>query len=724
MGIWMTRTWPALVGFGVAIVVLLALVSASRPLEDQAFERHYQLLNALSASAASYEALLTELQAGRRGIARLGEVLPVLRERLGHAQRALALTSPAAADAGPADDHYTASLAAVLSGTERTATQVQTLQDALASLSELGPVTVRQLRAALGDTEASLLYALWLDVYEYGRGAQADPDSLRARIAATATADAALVPQHAATIASMQDVVDAARDIESARLAIEGADLVSAASDFAAQVRTAHAARLRARDRARLWLGGYGVLLICALSLLAYRLHRKQHALNDAHGALRLIDEQREERDRAPVQATDDATGSSPPPQVESGPTDKWAALGRLAAGIRHEIDTPLLYLQSNATLTREALLRIDNFIDLCHRVLSPQQLPDESIASTRARFLAHLQVLRQALIDNDVREEVREVIALTDDSIDGLGELTRLAESLKDFSRIDRGPVERFDLNDCVARVVRRSRNRLGDHVTVTSEFGAVPPLYCAAAQIEQVLLNLITNAAQAIDGQGEIALQTGTEGDFALLRVRDTGCGIRPELIDRIRDPFFTTRDVGKGAGLGLSIAEAIVRQHDGRLEVQSTPGEGTTVTVCLPLGRAAPGAGERRPGDEPATDFEGVAPAPTAQQGTAERDASAPPSGGIGASAGAPQATWDTNGNAAYSAALEQQPVAHAPSSFRAEAGTDDHQPSFSPVAEVEAVPGEASKTEAAGSDARRHRAHPAAVVRWLRRAAGRG
>jgi signal transduction histidine kinase len=133
-------------------------------------------------------------------------------------------------------------------------------------------------------------------------------------------------------------------------------------------------------------------------------------------------------------------------------------------------------------------------------------------------------------------------------------------------------------------------ARNIVKSKADVTKDYGELPDIQCSPSQINQVFLNLITNAAQAIEDFGEITLRTQTYDDHHVaVSIKDNGCGIPDEIMDKIRDPFFTTKDVGTGTGLGLSIVEEIVRAHGGRLEVESVPGEGSEFTVILPVRHA---------------------------------------------------------------------------------------------------------------------------------------
>jgi signal transduction histidine kinase len=178
------------------------------------------------------------------------------------------------------------------------------------------------------------------------------------------------------------------------------------------------------------------------------------------------------------------------------------------------------------------------------------------------------------------------ELIGLAKDGLYGTGEMAEIVGNLKDFSRLDRSKVTSFNLNDGLASALGLARHMLKE-VKVDRKFGEIAAITCAPSQINQVFLNLITNAAQALPATGgEIMLTTRDDGGGVTVEVSDNGKGIPPEVLPKIFDPFFTTKEVGKGTGLGLSISYKIVEQHGGRIEVASEVGKGTKFTVWLPL------------------------------------------------------------------------------------------------------------------------------------------
>jgi signal transduction histidine kinase len=172
------------------------------------------------------------------------------------------------------------------------------------------------------------------------------------------------------------------------------------------------------------------------------------------------------------------------------------------------------------------------------------------------------------------------------------LGELTEMAQSLKDFSRLDRAPIASIDINAGLEKTLLIAKNIVKHKASIIKQYGDIPEIQCSPSQINQVFLNIVTNAAQAIEGQGEITIETRLyDPEHVAIRITDTGCGIPEENLSKIRDPFFTTKEVGTGTGLGLSIVDEIIRSHFGELLIESEVGKGSVFTVVLPIKRPDP-------------------------------------------------------------------------------------------------------------------------------------
>ena len=261
--------------------------------------------------------------------------------------------------------------------------------------------------------------------------------------------------------------------------------------------------------------------------------------------------------------------------------SEKMSSLGQLVAGVAHEINTPLAYVKHSLGAVADKLPDLAAAIDNCEKLLDLLRAGNDADGLSRQFTLTSAQIaqLRRQGV-------VKELGGLVKDGLYGSGQMAQIVDNLKDFSRLDRSKMTSFNVNDGLDSTLLLARHLLKS-ITVNKHFGDVAPIECAPSQINQVLLNLLTNAAQAMNaGQGVITLTTRRDGDGVAVEVADNGAGIAPEVLPKIFDPFFSTKDVGKGTGLGLSISYKIVQQHGGRIDVASKAGSGTRFTLWLPL------------------------------------------------------------------------------------------------------------------------------------------
>ncbi len=268
--------------------------------------------------------------------------------------------------------------------------------------------------------------------------------------------------------------------------------------------------------------------------------------------------------------------------QAQLVQSEKMASLGQMVAGIAHEINTPLGYVRNNVEMTQASLG------DLRGLIHAYQQVVDFFGSGTdEAQLAAHLQDLERRRETFDLGT-LDDLSGLLDDTVFGVGQISELVGNLKDFSRLDQARVARVDVHQLIESALKIGGNLLRKkNIEIVRHFGEVPQIMCSPAQINQVLLNLITNAAQAIGHeQGRITLRTHAVGQYLMIAVEDNGAGIPAEHLARIFDPFFTTKPIGQGTGLGLSICFQIIEQHHGRIRAVSTPGVGTRFFVALPI------------------------------------------------------------------------------------------------------------------------------------------
>jgi signal transduction histidine kinase len=189
----------------------------------------------------------------------------------------------------------------------------------------------------------------------------------------------------------------------------------------------------------------------------------------------------------------------------------------------------------------------------------------------------------------------LKDAKELLGDASEGLAQLSSLVVNLKGFSRVDRDGMDTMDLNEGIESALMIAQHQLRDRVKVVKNLQPLPKVRCMPSQMNQVFLNLITNAAQAIEDDGTLTIASKAEGGQVQIDVSDTGCGIPDDVLPKIFDPFFTTKPVGEGTGLGLSIVHKIVKGHGGTIKVRTTPRKGTTFTVSLPVNGSGPAVAE---------------------------------------------------------------------------------------------------------------------------------
>ena len=174
----------------------------------------------------------------------------------------------------------------------------------------------------------------------------------------------------------------------------------------------------------------------------------------------------------------------------------------------------------------------------------------------------------------------------LIKESLEGAERVRTIVQNLKSFSRVDESECKSADINECLESTINIVWNELKYKANLVRELGEIPMTRCYPQQINQVFMNLLVNASQAIEKQGEIRVKTWHDATSVYASVSDNGCGIPESVRTRIFEPFFTTKEVGKGTGLGLSITYEIIKKHNGDIYVESEPGNGTTLTIRLPI------------------------------------------------------------------------------------------------------------------------------------------
>lgn len=260
-------------------------------------------------------------------------------------------------------------------------------------------------------------------------------------------------------------------------------------------------------------------------------------------------------------------------------------AIGRLAAGIAHEINTPIQFVGDNASFLARVFADVSAYLSFC----------EENIASDARAAVAN----RKDELDVAFAQEQAPRAAAN--ILEGVDRVAKIVSAMKAYAHPGDGKKSLSDLNRAIETTVVVATNEWKQVATVVTEFGDIPLVPCRLGELNQVFLNLIVNAAHAIEakksanGKGQITIRTSVESNTVIIAIGDDGTGIPPEIRDRVFDPFFTTKEVGRGTGQGLSIARrVVVDQHGGMLDLTSEVGEGTTFFIRLPVGTSEGAAG----------------------------------------------------------------------------------------------------------------------------------
>jgi signal transduction histidine kinase len=256
--------------------------------------------------------------------------------------------------------------------------------------------------------------------------------------------------------------------------------------------------------------------------------------------------------------------------------SEKLASLGQLAAGVAHEINNPIGFISSN-------LGALDGYFKQLQEMLDAYREAENAIRSSEV--IDRLGQLRERVELDFLREDIPLLIK---ESKEGIGRVGRIVKDLKDFSRVDSNQEWQWtNLQQGIESTLNIVANELKYKADVVKEFQMLPDIECLPSQINQVIMNLIVNASQAMGPErGTITLRTGLEGETVSIEVADTGIGIEPDNLQKIFDPFYTTKPVGQGTGLGLSLSYGIVKKHQGDISVRSEVGVGSTFRVELPV------------------------------------------------------------------------------------------------------------------------------------------
>lgn len=288
-------------------------------------------------------------------------------------------------------------------------------------------------------------------------------------------------------------------------------------------------------------------------------LQRKHEALQQSETRYRELSAQLEQRVAAQVTTIENT-------QRQLYQSEKLASVGSLAAGMAHEINNPIGFLRSNLGTAQGYV----------------EQLREALQAFLRGDTQAATDLCKQ----NDLPFVLEDFSSLLDESVQGASRVAAIVAKLKTYADIDHDGATPTDINEAICAVASVISPQIPPGVQIELDLQPMPSLACDQGRINQALFSLLENARQAVGTHGSLRVSTRLEANWVCIGISDNGCGIAPELQSRVFDPFFTTRAVGQGMGLGLSVCRDIVRAHQGSIELQSTLGEGSTFTIRLPV------------------------------------------------------------------------------------------------------------------------------------------
>ncbi|MDR2874894.1 MAG: hypothetical protein LBV44_03060 [Methylobacillus sp.] len=319
----------------------------------------------------------------------------------------------------------------------------------------------------------------------------------------------------------------------------------------------------------------YSGILLAMLAWAAWRIARSIRLLNQSNSALNKAYRDLQES------------------QVQLVQSEKMSGLGRMVAGIAHEINTPLAYVNGTLAVLQDQLAPLGKLTTRVHEFIQMlRSKPQDKTAVNKA--LLEIEADTTEMAEQGV---MTEIDALLQDGMHGIDQISEIVLNLKNFSRVDRVQVSNFSVESGLDSTLVLANNILKNHnVVIHKDYQGVPTINGSPSQINQVLLNLITNAAQAMPAnraeQNAITLSTGMEDDDTVrIEIEDNGAGIPKDVLPKIFDPFFTTKPIGEGTGMGLSICFQIIEAHGGKILVNSEQDVGTVFTILLPIKPAQP-------------------------------------------------------------------------------------------------------------------------------------
>lgn len=317
----------------------------------------------------------------------------------------------------------------------------------------------------------------------------------------------------------------------------------------------------------RAYLAVYSIFLLVLLIMAGMKLYGSYQLINERNVALQ------------------DANSQLKESQVQLVQSEKMSALGQMVAGIAHEVNTPLAYVRATVDVVCDQLKGVREALVHGHELALSMDARPVDKAAIGQRLIVAAKSCREVVTSG----VIDEIDGLLRESVHGVEQIGEIVTNLKNFSRLDRAKVTPFSVQEGLESTLTLMRNSFGSgRIDIVKAYGDTPQILCAPSQINQVFLNIISNAVHALQGREGAALTLRTsqlDGDRVCIEIQDNGTGIPADVLPRIFDPFFTTKDVGEGTGMGLSISYKIIKEHGGEIQVDSEEGIGTVFAIILP-------------------------------------------------------------------------------------------------------------------------------------------
>jgi signal transduction histidine kinase len=253
--------------------------------------------------------------------------------------------------------------------------------------------------------------------------------------------------------------------------------------------------------------------------------------------------------------------------------SEKMASLGQLVAGIAHEINNPVNFISAGVESLSTNLDEIKQVLDIYHKINS------ENVSEK----LEEIEELKEKV---EYKEAIREINKLIESIKNGTNRTTEIVRGLRTFSRLDEDILKMADIHEGLDSTLILLHNKYKNRIEIVKNYGNLPLIECYPGQLNQVFMNILSNAVDAIDDKGTITINTSMSNGFVRVSIKDSGYGIPEKIREKIFDPFYTTKGVGKGTGLGLSISQSIIEKHNGNINVKSEMGEGTEFIILIPV------------------------------------------------------------------------------------------------------------------------------------------